>query len=110
MSAPTQSAGGPRDRLRMAHALLIGRGVPAAPDQAMQIIRECCAQKFGDALLFHATLAARVVGRPQNLDDAMRYVAEAAAAGDTRAKGQYAALGGKPEFDRATWQAPIELK
>jgi hypothetical protein len=107
---PAPNAGGPRERLRMAHAMLIGRGVPPAPDRAMQIIRECCEQKFGDALLFHAALAARGVGRPQNFDDAMRYVAEAAAAGDTRAKGQYAALGGKPEFDRATWQAPIELK
>ena len=103
-------AGGPRERLRMAHALLIGRGVPSAPERAMQIIRECCEQKFGDALLFHAALAARGIGRQQDLNDAMRYVAEAAAAGDTRARGQYAALGGKPAFDRTTWQAPIELK
>jgi prolyl 4-hydroxylase len=110
MSAQMQSAGGPRERLRMAQALLIGHGVLAQPERAMQIIRECCAQRFCDALLFHAALAARGVGRPQDLDDAMRYVAEAAAAGDTRAKGQYAALGGKPEFDRATWLSPIELK
>ena len=108
MSAAAQ--GGPRERLRMAQAMLVGSGMPAAPELAMQIIRECCEQKFGDALLFHAALAALGVGRPQNLDDAMLYVAQAAAAGDTRAKGQYAALGGMPEFDRATWFAPIELK
>ncbi len=103
-------ASGPRERLRIAHRMLIGREAPYAPEHAMQIVRECCAQKFGDALLFHAALAARGIGRPQNLDDAVGLVAEAAAAGDTRAKGQYAALGGKPEFDRETWQAPIALK
>jgi hypothetical protein len=94
----------------MAHRMLIGRDTPHAPEQAMRIVRECCEQKFGDALIFHAVLAARGLGRPQSFDDAMRYIAEAAAAGDTRARGQYAALGGKPEFDRATWLAPIELK
>src|SRR5690606_35839862 len=35
------------------------------------------------------------------------FVAEAAARGDTRAKGQLMALGGK-SFDRAAWLGPIE--
>ncbi len=55
--------------------------------------------------MYHAALAARGHGRPQNFEDAFKYLTEAAALGDTRAKGQLMAMGGK--FDHGAWFGPI---
>jgi hypothetical protein len=102
-------AGDPRAQLRLAHMMLVGRELPYSPREAMQLVAAACQQRYGEALLYHAALAARGHGRPQDFDEALRLVAAAAAAGDTRAKGQLMALGGKTSFDREGWFGAIAL-
>lgn len=96
-----------RAQLRLAHLMLTGRQQYMSPDEPIRLVTAACAQKSAEALLYHAALAARGYGRPQSLDDAFRYVAEAAALGDTRAKGQLMALGSA--FDRDAWFTPAQL-
>jgi predicted 2-oxoglutarate/Fe(II)-dependent dioxygenase YbiX len=81
---------------------LKGRNAPVG--EAARLVREASAQKNANALLLHAAMAAIGLGRPQNYDDALGYVREAAALGDTRARGQLAALG--ENFKVAAWFAP----
>lgn len=97
----------PRSQLRLAHLMLTGRERYALPDEPIRLVAAACAQKSAEALLYHAALAARGHGRAQSLDDAFGYVAEAAALGDTRARGQLAAL--SQPFDREAWFAPVEM-
>lgn len=101
-------SGDPRAQLRLAHLILTGRAPSAAPNEALALVQKACALRHGDAFLYHAALAARGHGRSQSLDDAFALVAEAAAMGDTRAKGQLHALGGKDQFDSAAWFAPAQ--
>lgn len=96
----------PRTRLRAAHMMLTGRAQARFPGEPIQLVQEACAQRSAEALLYHAALAARGHGRPQSLEDAFAYVREAAALGDTRAKGQLAAMGGV--LDHAAWFTPAE--
>ena len=97
-------AGDPRAQVLLARALLRGHAPPAM--EAARLVREACGQKNTDALLLHATLAVRGLGRPQSFNDALAYVGEAASGGDTRARGQLAALGAA--FDPKAWFAPLE--
>lgn len=93
--------------LQMAHAMLTGKVIPAFPGQPIGLVEQACAQRSTEGLMYHAALAARGHGRPQNFDDAFKYLSEAAALGDTRAKGQLAALG---KFDHDAWFGPIHGK
>jgi prolyl 4-hydroxylase len=100
-------AGDAKAQLKLAQLILTGRERAASPDEVMRLLARACAQRDAEALLFHATLALRGFGRPQSFADAERLVGEAAARGDTRAKGQLLALGGR--IDAAQWSAPAEL-
>ncbi|MBX3428142.1 MAG: 2OG-Fe(II) oxygenase [Hyphomonadaceae bacterium] len=80
----------------------------AEREEAMRILLSACDRDDADALLLHAALAARGVGRKQNFEDAVALVAKAAALGDERARGQFAVLGGK--FDRELWFRPMQLR
>lgn len=102
-AAPTD----PRTQVRQAHLMLTGK-LPSFGNEAIKLVEAACAQKSAEALLYHAALAARGHGRAQNFDDAFRYVQEAAALGDTRAKGQLMALENK--FDREAWLTPAALQ
>lgn len=95
-AAPTD----PRTQVRQAHLMLTGK-LPSFGNEAIKLVEAACAQKSAEALLYHAALAARGHGRAQNFDDAFVYVKEAAALGDTRAKGQLMAMDNK--FDRDVW-------
>lgn len=94
----------PRSKLRLAHLMLTGRQPYVQPDEPIRLVTAACAQRSAEALLYHAALAARGLGRGQDLEEAFRLVGEAAALGDTRAKGQLMALG--PALDREAWFAP----
>jgi len=100
-----QPAADPRTQVRQAHAMLTGKA-PSFGNDAIKLVEAACAQKSAEALLYHAALAARGHGRPQNFEDAYTYVKQAAALGDTRAKGQLMALG--PAFDRDAWFGPVQ--
>jgi len=103
------AAGDPLSQFQLARILLIGREAPPDPQMALKLVRDACAQNFPQALLLHATLAALGFGRPQSWDDAISYVAQAAATGDERAHGQLAALGGVGGFKPEAWfeQRPV---
>ncbi|WP_395646585.1 2OG-Fe(II) oxygenase [Terricaulis sp.] len=103
------SSGDPRAQFQLARLLLVGREARYNPEQAMRWVNAACAQKYPQALLFHATLAALGFGRPQSFSDAIGLVAEAAATGDARAQGQLAALGGVEGYDPKAWFAPVEM-
>lgn len=94
--------------LQMAHAMLTGRAMPRFPGEPIRLVEQACAQRSAEALMYHAALAARGHGRPQNFEDAFNYLTEAAALGDTRAKGQIMAMGGK--FDHDAWFGPVPGK
>jgi predicted 2-oxoglutarate/Fe(II)-dependent dioxygenase YbiX len=98
----------PKTRLRMAHLMLTGRAAPRFPGEPIRLVEEACGQRSAEALMYHAALAARGHGRPQSFNDALKYVSDAAALGDTRAKGQLMALGGKFEHD--AWFGPVDQK
>jgi hypothetical protein len=98
--------GDPRSQLRLAHLMLTGRARESLPGEALSWVEQACALKHGDALLYMAALAARGHGRRQDLDAAVRLVGDAAAMGDTRAKGQLRALG--EPFDQSAWLAAGE--
>jgi len=104
---PNAAPNDPRTQVRQAHMMLTGK-LPSFGDQAIKLVEAACAQKSAEALLYHAALAARGHGRPQNFEDAFAYVKEAAALGDTRAKGQLMALDNR--LDRDAWFAPVELR
>jgi len=104
---PNAASNDPRTQVRQAHLMLTGR-LPSFGDQAIKLVEAACAQKSAEALLHHAARAARGHGRPQNLDDAFAFVTQAAALGDTRAKGQLVAL--ENELDRDAWLAPVALQ
>lgn len=97
-------AGDPRAQVLLARALLRGHNAPVG--EAARLVREACARKNADALMLHAALAVRGLGRSQSFDDALAYVRQAAALGDTRARGQLAALG--EGFDATAWFAPLQ--
>ncbi len=92
--------------LQMAHAMLTGKVMPRFPGEPIRLVEQACSQRSAEALMYHAALAARGHGRAQNFDDAFRFLTEAAALGDTRARGQLTALGGA--FDRDVWFGPVQ--
>lgn len=98
--------GDARAQYVIGRALLIGRDLPRDPHRGMLMIKAACTQQYSQALLLHSTLAARGLGRPQSWDDAVDLLAQAAATGDERARGQLAALGGVGAFDPRSWFAP----
>lgn len=103
------NAGSPQAQLRLAHLMLVGRAPAYSLQEPLQLIEAACALKHSEAFLYQAALAARGHGRPQDFAAAFAYVAQAAAAGDTRAKGQLMALGGD-KFDRAAWFGDVKLE
>ncbi len=98
--------GDPRSQLRLAHLMLTGRVRERLAGEALAWVERACASRHGDAFLYMAALAARGHGRKRDLDDAVRLVGQAAAMGDTRAKGQLRALG--EPFDQNVWFAASE--
>ena len=66
--------------------MLTGKDGAAVSGRADPLGEESCSQRSAEALMYHAALAARGHGRPQSFDDALKYLSEAAALGDTRAK------------------------
>ena len=85
--------------------MLTGRERFTQPDEPIRLVTAACEQRSAEALLYHAALAARGCGRPQSFEDAFRFVEQAAALGDTRAKGQLMALG--RAFDHDAWFGPV---
>ncbi len=81
---------------------------PEARDEAMRLLAAACERGDGEALMLHAVLALRGVGRPQNMEEAFAFLARAAEAGHADAKKQLRVLGGT--FDRDVWFAPIQLR
>lgn len=80
----------------------------AQTKEAMQLLSAACEQGDTKALLLHAVLAARGLGRGQDFNEAVALVARAAELGDTSAAAQLAVLGGK--FDRDIWFSPLQLR
>lgn len=101
----SQTQSDPRSQLRLAHLMLTGRERFTQPDEPIRLVVAACEQRSAEALLYHAALAARGHARPQSFDDAFRMVEQAAALGDTRAKGQLMALG--RTFDNDAWFGPV---
>ncbi len=102
------ASGNPQAQLRLAHLILTGKLGPQPASAALGLVEAACAAKHSEAFLYQAALAARGHGRPQNFEDAFSFVAQAAAGGDTRAKGQLMALGGK--FDRDAWFGAVDAQ
>jgi prolyl 4-hydroxylase len=98
--------GDPHAQVLLGRRHIIGREIPYDLDQAVRLIKQAADQDFPLALLLNATLAAQGLGRTQDFDDAIGFVARAAATGDKRASGQLKALGGVDGFDPETWLAP----
>src|SRR5262249_42056964 len=96
-------AGDPRAQLALGQCLLIGRGAPRAPEEAMRWVRASCAQKFPNALLHHAVLATLGLDRSRSFEEAIEMLALAAAQGDVGARGQLETLGGVDGFSTETW-------
>lgn len=103
------ASGDPRAQLKLAQMMLVGRQVKYAPEEGMRLLNMASAQKFADAHLFQAALAALGYARPRSFDDAIGHVAEAAALGSVSAKGQLEALGGAQRFDAHSWFEPVEM-
>lgn len=95
-------------RAELVQRLLVTPRGPSQPQEAMRILSAACDEGDPTALLLHATLAARGIGREQNFEDAVALVARAAAQGDSDAQGQLNVLGGK--FNRETWFAPMQMR
>ena len=100
--------GDPKAQTALAFAMLTDRRGPSETAAAVQLLNAAAAQKNTDALLLLAVLAAVGIGRSRKLDDAYRYVKEAAALGDKGALGQLSVLG-RDELDKAPWTKPIHL-
>ncbi|MBS0386337.1 MAG: 2OG-Fe(II) oxygenase [Proteobacteria bacterium] len=86
--------------------MILGKIPAASPEEPLSWINASCAQRYPLAMLFQATLAALGVARKQSYEDAIRFVADAAATGDARAQGQLAALGGADAFNPEDWLNP----
>ncbi|MFZ2032011.1 MAG: 2OG-Fe(II) oxygenase [Vitreimonas sp.] len=102
------AAGDPRAQLALAHFMIIGRAPAPNADEPARLVRAACAQKFDEALLYQAMLAALGLAREQNLNEAHALVAEAAALGHAGARGQLKMLG-VTRFDAEPWLAPPKL-
>lgn len=90
--------------------MLVGRGAPHAPDEAMRLLEAAAARNEPQALQLLAVLAARGEGRPQNWSDAIQFVTRAARAGDAPAKAQLALLGDQTPFNIAPWFEPAPME
>ncbi|MEZ5955598.1 MAG: 2OG-Fe(II) oxygenase [Hyphomonadaceae bacterium] len=90
----------------LARRHVIGREVPYDPDEAVRLLALAAAQEFPLALLISATFSVLGIGRRQSFDDAIGFLARAAATGSERAIGQLDALGGVKGFDPDAWLAP----
>src|SRR6185312_15925424 len=101
------AAGDARAQLALAHFMLIGEAPSPTAEEPFRLISAACAQKFDEALLYQATLAALGLGREQDLREAHALVTEAAALGHKGARGQMDVLG--PTFDLSPWLAPPRL-
>jgi len=87
---------------------LAAEQAPDARGEAMRLLSVACERGDADALMLHATLALRGVGRKQDMDEAFALMGEAAAKGSAEARGQLRVLGAK--LDRDVWFAPIQLR
>lgn len=103
------AAGDPHAQALLARKHVIGREVPYDPDEATRLLSLATAQEFPLALLISASFAALGVGRKQSFDDAIGFLARAAATGSERAIGQLKALGGVEGFDPDAWLAPAPM-
>jgi prolyl 4-hydroxylase len=100
------AAGDPSAQVLLARRHIIGREVPYDLDESVRLLNMAAAQDFPLALLLSATLAALGLGRTQNFEHAIQFVARAADTGSERAVGQLNALGGVGGFDPDSWLAP----
>lgn len=94
-------------RLDLVQHLAVQPGAEAR-DEAMKFLNVACEKGDGEALLLHATLALRGVGRKQDFEEAFTLLGRAAEAGSVEAKKQVRLLG--PTFDRNVWFAPMQLR
>lgn len=92
-------------RLVLARRLL---ATPEKHEEAMRLLQAGCDRGVPEALRLQATLAIRGVARPQDLNQAIDFVSRAAASGDTDAREQLRAIGGR--FDRDIWFAPVQMR
>lgn len=100
------AAGDPQAQTMLARRHVIGREAPYDPEEACRLLAMAAAQNFPLALLISATFAALGIGRRQSFDDAIGFLARAAATGSERAIGQLEALGGVKGFDPDAWLEP----
>lgn len=104
------ASGDPDAQLALGQVLIVGRLAPYDPQEALRLITAACAQKHAPALLFHAALATLGVGRGQDFNEAVRFVAEATKLGDKSAQGQLRALSGAEGFNLQDWFGPVQLR
>ncbi|MBN8605696.1 MAG: 2OG-Fe(II) oxygenase [Caulobacterales bacterium] len=104
------NAGDPAAQTQLAGMMLVGRGAPYAPAEAMRLLDSAAAKNNADALLLLGVLAARGEGRSQSWSDAIQFVDRAAQAGDARAQAQITLLGAPGQFDVAPWFAPAPMQ
>lgn len=102
--------GDPVAQLHLAVMMLQGVETSYAPGEALRLIQAASAQRNVDALMLQATLAVLGYARPQSVADALRFVEQAAAFGDVRAKGQLRALGGAANLDLGQWLEPVQME
>lgn len=96
------SAGDSRAQYELGARLLVGRGAPFAPNDAVKLIDAAAKTGNTSALQLSAVLAALGIGRAQDWTEAFDLVRAAAEAGDAQALGQIAVIG-----DRFTGQLAI---
>lgn len=97
-------------QFRLGRFMILRRIASTTPGEAMRWIEASCKQRYPLALLFQASLSALGIERPQSYDDAIRFVALAAAGGYERAQGQLQVLGGVRAFNAQDWVAPAALE
>lgn len=86
-------AGDAHAQYELGARMMVGRGAPYAPAEALRRLEAAAGAGQADALQMLAVLAALGEGRPQSWDEAYALLARAAQAGDARARGQLAVLG-----------------
>ena len=103
------ASGEARAQAELGGLMLVGRGAPYAPAEAMALLNAAAQHGDTDALLLLSVLSALGAGRPQSWTDAIALVARAAQNGSARAQGQLAVLGDPAQFDVASWFEPLPV-
>lgn len=101
------AAGDAAARLELVQRLA-AQPAPELREEAMRLLAAAEEKDDTEALMLHAVLALRGVGRKQDFDEAFALLARAAEQGHADAKKQLRALGGK--FDRSLWFAPMQMR